>query len=151
MIRIVFFKSDDERFEIVKNIRTTVFINEQGANSNEEFDEYDSSGVFALLFEDEKSVGTARVVKTDKGYKIGRIAILKEYRGKGYGAFIVRAIAQKTFDLGTDEAFLNALNYAVPFYEKLGFEVIGEEIIERGLPHIQMSITRENFYDKKKK
>ena len=124
-MRIDFFDSSAAEFEIVKAIRTCVFTNEQGADADNEFDEYDKTSLFALLYEGDKPVGTARIAETAAGIKIGRIAILKECRGKGYGADIVKAVTDRAFDMGADKVLVDAQNYAVPFYEKLGFKVIG--------------------------
>ena len=137
-MRIDFFDSSAAEFEIVTAIRTCVFTNEQGADADNEFDEYDKTSLFALLYEGDKPVGTARIAETAAGIKIGRIAILKECRGKGYGADIVKAVTDRAFDMGADKVLVDAQNYAVPFYEKLGFKVIGAEITDRGLPHIPM-------------
>lgn len=137
-MRIDFFDSSAAEFEFVKSIRTCVFTNEQGADADSEFDEYDSTSLFALLYDENEPVGTARIAKTAAGFKIGRIAILKSCRGKGYGADIVSAVTDKAFEMGADKVFVDAQNYAVPFYEKLGFRVIGAEITDRGLPHIPM-------------
>ena len=137
-MRIDFFDSSAAEFEIVKAIRTCVFTNEQGADADNEFDEYDKTSLFALLYEGDKPVGTARIAETAAGIKIGRIAILKECRGKGYGADIVKAVTDRAFDMGADKVLVDAQHYAVPFYEKLGFKVIGAEITDRGLPHIPM-------------
>lgn len=137
-MRIDFFDSSAAEFEFVKSIRTCVFTNEQGADADSEFDEYDSTSLFALLYDENEPVGTARITKTAAGFKIGRIAILKSCRGKGYGADIVSAVTDKAFEMGADKVFVDAQNYAVPFYEKLGFRVIGAEITDRGLPHIPM-------------
>ena len=140
MNNIKFFDFRNAEFELVKRIRTTVFTDEQGANADEEFDKYDSASdsIFALLYEDEKAVATARIANTENGVKIGRIAVLKSCRGKGYGAVIVNAVTDKAFDFGAETVYVDAQNYAVPFYEKLGFRVIGNEIMDRGLPHIPM-------------
>lgn len=149
MNNIVFISYDDPRFVLVRDIRTSVFTNEQGALAEKEFDKYDADSSFALLYDDEKCVGTARIAHTDIGIKIGRIAILKSERGKGLGALIVRAVTEKAFDMGAKTVFVDAQNYAVPFYQKLGFAVIGNEIIDRGLPHIPMKITKGEYYEKK--
>lgn len=148
MYNIKFITSKNDEFEAVKSIRTAVFTNEQGANADEEFDEYDANADFALLYDNGQAVGTARIVQTEKGCKIGRIAILKEYRGKGYGGLLVRVITRRAFEKGISVVFVDAQNYAVPFYEKIGFRVIGDELIDRGLPHIPMSIDEEQFYGK---
>lgn len=144
MTEIKFITCNDSEYETVKSIRTCVFTVEQGADGESEFDRYDNSSLFALLYRDKKAVGTARVVLTEKGYKIGRIAILKEYRGQGLGADIVKAVCEKAFEKGAETVYVDAQNYAVPFYQKLGFKVIGAEITDRGLPHIPMMLKGEN-------
>lgn len=151
MFKVKFITADSSDFDIVKSIRTTVFTNEQGADAKTEFDRFDEIGtpsVFAVLYEDETPAATARLVLNDKGYKIGRIAVLKEFRGKGYGDVIVRTMLLKAFDSGAKEVFVDAQNYAVPFYEKIGFCVIGEEITDRGLPHMPMMVTPDKITSK---
>lgn len=148
MDNIRFIKKTDNEFSSVQMIRTTVFTNEQGANANEEFDSYDHIADFALLFDNDKAVATARAVKTEDGFKIGRIAVLKDYRGKGYGDLIVRAVIEKAFSYGADYVLVDSQNHAVPFYEKIGFSVIGEQIIDRGIAHIPMRIERTDYYGK---
>lgn len=150
-MRIDFFDSSADAFETVRAIRTCVFTNEQGADGSREFDEYDKTSLFALLYEDDRPVGTARIAETATGIKIGRIAILKACRGKGYGAEIVKAVTKKAFDMGADRVFVDAQNYAVPFYEKLGFNIIGTEITDRGLAHIPMCMDKGEHYGKEEK
>lgn len=145
MTEIKFITCNDKDYDIVKNIRTAVFTDEQGADGETEFDSYDLTADFALLYEDKKAVATARVAHLKNGFKIGRIAVTKERRGKGYGAEIVKAVCKKAFEEGADKVFVDAQNYAVPFYEKLGFKVIGDEIIDRGLPHIPMVLEGESY------
>lgn len=146
MNSIKFLKCNDSAYAEVQAIRTAVFIKEQGADADCEFDCYESSADFLLLYDSGKAVATSRVIKNEKVYKIGRIAVLKEYRGKGYGAQIARAITEKAFENGADKVYVDAQNYAVPFYEKLGFTVIGEELMDRGLVHTPMMIEKENYY-----
>lgn len=147
MIEIKRIKADYPEFELVKEIRKNVFVKEQGALFDEEFDRYDgedSDTDFLLLYDEGKAVGTARLVH-DNYFKIGRIALMKSCRGKGYGALIVSEITALAFKNGAEKVFVDAQNYAVPFYEKIGFKVIGDEITDRGLPHIPMSINKGDF------
>ena len=67
----------------IKSIRKVVFVDEQGFQN--EFDEIDDSDnvVHMLLCYDDESIGTCRCYKENGEYKIGRVAVLKEYRGKG--------------------------------------------------------------------
>lgn len=138
----------DGDFAFVKSIRSSVFITEQGAIASEEFDDYDRKSTFLLLFDNQKAVGTARYVMTDKGFKIGRIAVIKDYRGRGCGGIMVRYIVEKLFEQGESFVLVDAQNHAVSFYEKLGFKTVGKEIIDRGLPHVAMKLEKEFYYGK---
>lgn len=149
MYNIKFINHNDSDFSKVKMIRTAVFTREQGADADGEFDCYDDGAFFALLYDGNEAVATARVAVTDKGYKIGRIAVLKQYRGKGLGSAVVRAVTQSAFDKGAQRVFVDAQNHAVPFYEKMGFKVTGSEITDRGLSHIPMTLEKGDYHGKK--
>ncbi|MCC8073699.1 MAG: GNAT family N-acetyltransferase [Clostridiales bacterium] len=152
MNNIAFFNCDDYRFEIVKKIRTDVFTLEQGADKDAEFDEFDnenSNVCYALLYNGGEPVATARLVSDDTYFKIGRIAVLKSYRGRGFGDKIVRAMLERAFSNGASQVLVDAQNYAVPFYEKIGFKIIGKEIIDRGLPHIPMALSKSDIKNNK--
>lgn len=147
MIEINLIKNDYPEFETVKSIRKSVFIIEQGIDEKEEFDRFDNDNKtdYLLLYFDKKPVATARLVYNDNKFKIGRIAVLKEFRGEHLGDSIVRVIISKAFDRGAEIVYVDAQNYAVPFYQRFGFTVIGDEIIDRGLPHMPMSLERGNY------
>lgn len=148
MKKIIFLNSQCAEYDLVKKIRTEVFTNEQGADAQGEFDCYDNSAEYALLFDDNTAIATARLVKAESGCKIGRIAVLKQYRGQGLGDEIVRAVVQRAFNSGTQRVFVDAQNYAVGFYEKIGFKIIGDEITDRGLPHIPMCLERSEYAER---
>ena len=60
-----------------KNIRETVFVNEQGFNY--EFDDIDDIATHLVLYTDDKAAATCRffIDKVKDTYLIGRIAVLK--------------------------------------------------------------------------
>jgi predicted GNAT family N-acyltransferase len=140
-MKIEFIKSSDSDFEKVMFIRNTVFEKEQGAILEEEIDEYDNSNetVYALIYDGEDAVATGRIAHTPKGYKIGRIAVMKSQRGKGVGAVLVNTLCDKSRQLGASDVFVDSQLHAVEFYKKQGFEIISnEEIIDRGIRHLPM-------------
>jgi len=135
------YYSDDmsEAFEI----RKQVFQMEQGVLAEEEFDEYDDLAVHVLVFATEESrraVATGRVFFDGENYRIGRVAVLKKERGKKYGDFVVRMLANKAFLAGAKEILINAQISVIPFYEKIGFISCGQEFEEAGIPHVPMKL-----------
>lgn len=124
-------------------IRRKVFIEEQGIPEENEFDENDQISVHALVYDNEddnKPVATGRVYHDGINYRIGRIAVLKEERGKYYGDFIVRLLVNKAFMSGAEEVKISAQTLAVPFYEKIGFKTYGDIYEEDGSDHIAMEV-----------
>jgi predicted GNAT family N-acyltransferase len=126
----------------LRNIRTTVFIREQQVPVDLEWDEFDMISMHFLAFNNHReAVGTARLLPD--GY-IGRMAVLKEWRGKGYGSAILKKILEELRERHVQKAMLNAQISAVKFYERFGFQQVSEEkFVEAGIPHVKMVILLE--------
>ena len=127
--------------EEAKNIRSKVFIDEQGFEN--EFDETDNTAIHILLYFDSAPAGTARMFTEDNGksYHIGRVAVLPQYRKNHLGAQIVNAICEKAKELGAEKCELSAQCRVKGFYKSLGFEESGEEYLDEYCPHIHMEKT----------
>jgi len=69
---------------------------------------------------------------------IGRIAVLKEYRGKQLGKLVVEKLLERAAELQAKEVHVHAQTYAAGFYEKLGFVAYGETFMESAIEHIGM-------------
>ena len=121
-------------------MRFAVFVDEQQVPADLEADEYDAAALHLLLLDEETVIGTARIVdKGDGRAKIGRVAIIKEYRGRGLGDLLMRETLQIAKTQGYTSAILDAQTYAIPFYEKLGFAPQGPEFDDAGIPHRHMT------------
>ncbi|WP_258039291.1 GNAT family N-acetyltransferase [Nitrosomonas ureae] len=126
----------------LRNIRTTVFIREQQVPVDLEWDEFDIISMHFLVFNNHReAVGTARLLPDGH---IGRMAVLKEWRGKGYGSAILKKILEELRGRHMQKAMLNAQISAVKFYERFGFQqVSGKKFLEAGIPHVKMAILLE--------
>ena len=69
---------------------------------------------------------------------LGRLAVLKEYRGRGTGSDVVREALEHVKKSGGHSLMLHSQCHAVPFYEKLGFYSFGDVEYEEDCPHIWM-------------
>lgn len=128
-----------EDYPLSREIREEVFVREQGYPVELEFDEADKNCLHLVLKDNEKAVATARLLKLSEGvFKPGRIAVLKEYRGKNIGAELLTLIIEKAKEMGAKELHIGAQTYAVGFYEKFGFKTTGEEYMDEHIPHIDM-------------
>jgi predicted GNAT family N-acyltransferase len=116
-------------------IRFTVFVEEQGVPREIELDEHDSQSVHVLAFDGRRAVGTARLLPDGH---IGRMAVLKDWRGRGIGALLLKSLMERAKARGDAEVALSAQVHAVPFYRAHGFVPQGDEYLEAGIRHQAM-------------
>ena len=127
-------------------IRKEVFGGEQNFLSASTENVEDKEAIFVLGYEtnaqgEEIAVATGRLIILEERFKIGRIAVKKECRGKHYGEFIVRMLIEKAFSMGAKEVIVGAQAHAISFYERIGFIKQAEEYYEDGIYHLVMKIT----------
>lgn len=121
-----------------KEIRETVFLKEQGFER--EADSKDEYAMHFVAYEGEMAVGTCRVTWNDDvgTYAIGRLAVLKDYRGRGIGAKLVEKSEEYAKIQQETELQLHAQCTAMDFYRKLGYTEYGEVEYEQDCPHMWM-------------
>ena len=121
----------------LSKIRHLVFIVEQEVPREEEWDGRDKESWHWLASNAlHLNIGTCRLLPDGQ---LGRMAVIKEYRGFGVGTGLLKAAVIKAADLGFDKVYLHAQTHALEFYEHLGFTKTGKEFIEAGIPHFYMT------------
>lgn len=126
----------EEEALTLRAIRTAVFIYEQQVPESLEWDELDAISTHVLARNsDGQPVGTARLLPNAH---IGRMAVLKEWRSKGYGSAMLQKMLEELRSRQKQKVMLNAQTTAVKFYERFGFKVSGEEFWEAGILHVKM-------------
>lgn len=118
-------------------IRSAVFVVEQRVPAEIELDEWDEQSEHALATAKGAVVGTGRLLPDGH---VGRMAVLREWRRAGVGGAILRALMQRAHARGMPRVLLNAQTHAAPFYARFGFVVRGDEFMEAGIPHVEMSL-----------
>lgn len=123
----------------LKNIRQTVFIDEQKVPPELEWDATDEiADHFLAVLPDNTPVATARLFNTlDDTAHIGRMAVLPEHRGRGFGEKMLRHLMSQAAGQVRD-IHLSAQDHAVPFYQRSGFHVCTEPYDDAGIPHYGM-------------
>ena len=117
-------------------IRHEVFVIGQNCPPHLEW-EFEENSTHFLVFDQNKAVATARHRKTTNGYKLERFAVLKNFRGKGYGHIILKAILDDLKDFN-GMIYMHAQSDVLSFYEKMGFIKEGDEFEEAGIMHFKM-------------
>ncbi len=122
------------------NIRLKVFVEEQDVPIEEEIDEIDMIAQHIIVYKNSIPVGTGRVFQQKDKFYLGRIAVLKTYRGQNIGDFMVRKLMEKAFEMGAHEVHIHAQITVEEFYKKQGFKPYGKEYYEAGIKHINMLV-----------
>ena len=120
-----------------KRIRFEVFVEEQRVPAEIELDEHDAQCLHALAYEDGRVIGTGRLLPDGH---IGRMAVLKDWRGRGAGRAVLRALIDAARRRGDGEVLLSAQVHALGFYRAEGFEPQGPVYEEAGIPHQAMRL-----------
>ncbi|NIE97362.1 GNAT family N-acetyltransferase [Acinetobacter sp. Tr-809] len=118
-----------------KLIRILVFIQEQGIAEADEWDEQDAISQHFVIYDQDQPIATARLLQNNS---VGRVAVLKAYRGQGLGQMIMLDIIAFAKQQGRAFLHLSSQVHAMSFYQQLGFVVQGDEYDECGIPHIEM-------------
>ena len=123
-------------FADLRAVREPVFVLEQQVPIEEEWDALDPHCRHVIARDsDNRPIGTGRLTPERK---IGRMAVLATWRGRGVGDALMVALLDEARALGWPEVTLNSQTHAMPFYARHGFEPFGDEFMEAGIPHRRM-------------
>lgn len=114
MIQGKYLSNRDDLSRVIQ-IRKDVFGNELTTDTKDEL------SINVLVNDKQTEVGTGRITLDDGRFTMDMICVLKEYRGKGYGEFIVRLLADRALISGAKAVYLLATPNTVLFFEKLFF------------------------------
>ncbi|KAI8905891.1 acyl-CoA N-acyltransferase [Gorgonomyces haynaldii] len=137
------------KVELVKNqedlakahqVRIRVFCDEQGCPVEVEIDDKDPICTHWLLMDEHECVGTIRLVPISKEEcALGRLAIDKQYRGKGLGRMLVEAMEEEAIKRGYKIISMHAQEPKIGFYKRFGYILKDTPVfMEDGLPHVEM-------------
>jgi len=123
-----------------QRVRTAVFVEEQGIAREDEWDAADAHCLHAVAYNRlGQPVATARLLPAEAGVaKLGRMAVHRVLRGTGVGRSLVSALTQAAQARGDHCLRLSAQRSAQGFYQRLGFEAVGQPYDDVGIPHIDM-------------
>ena len=137
MIRIEKFRFEDTgKMTLSNNIRKKVFIVEQKVDPEIEY-EFEEEGNYYLLYFDKEPIATARWRETEKGIKLERFAMLKEFRNKGLGSILLKEILKDVIQINKT-IYLHSQVIAVNYYKRAGFIEKGDHFFEADIEHVLM-------------
>lgn len=136
-LKSVCFKgNENELFKMAGQIREDVFLCEQGFGT--EYDDIDKEAYHVIVFDGEMPIATSRFYGNKNPVHIGRVAVVKEYRKKGIGEYLMKQTESYVKEQGALSITLGAQKRAIDFYRKCGYMEYGEEYMDEFCPHINM-------------
>lgn len=133
-------------FQDLRRVRETVFVVEQKVPLEMEWDAQDPLCQHVLARDGEdRPIGTGRL---SPEHRIGRLAVLPEWRGRGVGSALLRTLLDCARMQHWDTVELHAQVDAIGFYLQHGFEPFGAEFDEAGIRHQAMRQTLAPFADR---
>ena len=120
----------------IRSVRRHVFVEEQGIPENLEWDGRDAGCRHVLAL-----AGPTEVVATGRllaDGRIGRMAVLREWRGRGVGSAILDRLQRCALDSGLQRVCVHARLEVAGFYSRAGFQAVGQPFTAADIPHIEM-------------
>ncbi|MCU4155048.1 GNAT family N-acetyltransferase [Carboxylicivirga sp. A043] len=128
-------------------LRAEIFVVEQNCVYND-LDGNDELAYHLFAIENKQVVGYARMLPEGTRFShtsIGRLVVHKDFRFKGLARQIMHDAAQWIFDNWNAEVIqISAQKYLKAFYLSLGYEIISDEYLEDGIPHLKMELKKSN-------
>lgn len=118
-------------------MRELVFVCGQNVPAILEWDGLDEGACHLLAMFENKPIACARIVD----YKIiGRMAVLKHWRGMGLGMALLLEAIKICKSQGSKTILLSAQTHAIGFYSHAGFKVVSDEYLDANIPHVDMQL-----------
>ena len=121
----------------LRTVRTSVFIEEQAVTPEFEWDDIDATALHLLATLGNEPIACLRIIDYKK---IGRMAVLKAYRGRGLGTALMRDAVAICKQQGSKSVVLSAQTHAIEFYTKAGFRQTSDEYCDVDIPHVDMQL-----------
>ena len=104
------------------------FLDMQFRAQHAHYQEHYPGCAFDVIVLDGEDVGRLYLHRTDIEHRVVDIALLPDHRGNGIGGAIMRTILDEAHAAGKPaRIFVEKNNPAFRLYERLGFEVVGDE------------------------
>ncbi|HLT53931.1 MAG TPA: GNAT family N-acetyltransferase [Flavobacteriaceae bacterium] len=127
----------------ILRLRGEVFVVEQQC-AYQDVDNLDQRAFHLMLIEGGELLGYARIFRPGELFEnaaIGRVVVAPAHRGKAYGIKLMEAsMAWIGEGFPKAQIEISAQAHLISFYSSLGFQEVGEEYLEDGIPHVRMLV-----------
>ena len=115
-----------------------MFSGEQGVSIAADRDGRDGESTHLVAIEDDRVIGTCRLLFRGHVARLGRLAVDPDHRGRGIAGELLALADRVAEDQGASSISLHAQTYARRLYLDAGYEERGPEFVEEGIEHVAM-------------
>jgi N-acetylglutamate synthase-like GNAT family acetyltransferase len=126
-------------YRLMLKLREDLLRKPLGLTFSKEELEKEKDNILIGAFDDDDILGCCMLVEQEPGVvKMRQLAVLNNLQGKGVGTAILQFSENLARDLGYKKITMHARKNTVDFFEKLGYQIKGDEFIEITIPHYEM-------------
>jgi predicted GNAT family N-acyltransferase len=136
-IRII--TTDEPAYEAMKELRLQVLLNPIGVPSSYINAEKEKEDILVAAFDHDQMTGCCILTPVDENtLQLRQMAVDTKLQGTGVGAAIIEYAEEVALKKSFNLLMMHARDVVIPFYEKCGYEISGEQFFEVGIPHHRM-------------
>jgi predicted GNAT family N-acyltransferase len=98
----------------------------------------DGEATHLVAVEDDRVLGTCRLLFRGRIARLGRLAVEPDARGRGIAAAILVEADRRALAAGADTLSLHAQTRAISLYLRDGYAEAGSPFVEEGIEHVAM-------------
>lgn len=131
--------ASDKKYNSVLQLRNEVLRVPLGLSLFDENLKDEKDEIFFILEIESKIVACCQLKKIDSTTsKLRQMAVLENCQHKGYGKLLIDFLEHYAKENGILKIELHARKNALDFYKKLNYQIVSNEFLEVGTPHIKM-------------
>jgi ribosomal protein S18 acetylase RimI-like enzyme len=128
-----------KEYQQMVNLRNDILRKPLGLSFSPDELEKEKDEILIGAFDDEKMLGCCMLIKESPSVvRLRQMAVLNNLQGKGIGRALMQFAENIARDRGFRKITMHARKSAIGFYEKLGYQVTGDEFQEVTIPHFTM-------------
>lgn len=126
-------------YQLMVKMRDDILRKPLGLTFSESELEEEKNNILIGAFEDEQMLGCCMIVENNpEKAQLRQMAVLNNLQGKGIGRALIIFAENLARDHGYRTMCMHARKYTVPFFEKMGYKITGDEFIKLTIPHFEM-------------
>jgi len=130
-----FITTDDPAYEAERTLRAKVLREPLGLPAGCEIFPFEDEAWHLIATNSDEVVGCLMFKPENTTGRMLQMAISPYHQKEGIGSKLVELLEKRLRTEGFCDVYLHARDYAVPFYERLGYTIEGEPFTEVGLRH----------------